>query len=754
MATSKPQPPYPHHLGLPLLSIGGSDLNTCWLETDVTDDEIGNYPYELAPPSRATRGKNALVGSVRNVIVSSAIAHGAHSMSAGDVWIKTQSPTSISVFMGTEGWVDWRGNAYTHMLRHPLLPDRHLWFSFAAEFAWIKKSGLSSKRAQWKREGNGSGEYMLKRGRVGENGEPSQANVEDIIAIMKIPPYERWHHLKQYHTVQNSKKRKRRSGSELARDGEDFAGRGADGVVHQSSNPFQVTEVSEGSAPTRRRSPNRAYPSLSNGDIYAVDNGQGSEHGRRSRTRLWDEVDPRQWPSRAGHISWRNGLTTVGPYAGVVLNQEDADVYAVKKMAMAWDAVEGDDVKRSPVIYMKWEELRMEECRITIEDALSRNKTVVVEDWTFDGPGISYDAQGLSRLCGSLSLPIQYHCAAKRINERALGKRRINAQIGTTISEFLRLSNTQDACGNLLDAPQAAGVTPPFIEAIADDVWAWKVNANVGYEEAGLALDGSGEYFNDSPRIEAMEKARNAVEDPVENNVGPRFANIDCFTFRHWDIISMAGYYTWPRHDANGFCTWVSVRDGANMIRLFDKAAASGSSQSYETPEYEVFVVVLERGSTVIMPPGAWHETYAPVNTIISGGHFLCYNALHLTQWSRFYDHKDLTGTNIDHPGLRRNIARMAIGLRHRRHPINKRAFMALASMVKDEASYRAGRGGPPPSVSLNEDDIEMVVAYRVIRTVCDFNCIDIGSVERDALMFGVNWDDPGTETVRLDCLN
>jgi len=65
------------------------------------------------------------------------------------------------------------------------------------------------------------------------------------------------------------------------------------------------------------------------------------------------------------------------------------------------------------------------------------------------------------------------------------------------------------------------------------------------------------------------------------------------------------------------------------------------------------------------MPPGKWHEAYTPVKTIASGGHFLTYETMHLTQWARFMDHMFATSaTNADHPAIDRTIYRMVLALR------------------------------------------------------------------------------------------
>ena len=70
-------------------------------------------------------------------------------------------------------------------------------------------------------------------------------------------------------------------------------------------------------------------------------------------------------------------------------------------------------------------------------------------------------------------------------------------------------------------------------------------------------------------------------------------------------------------------------------------------------------------------PPGVFHKVYTPVKSIATGGHFLTYGSLHLTEIARSYD-KGLYGdygvrkgsvTNNEHLGVPRQLSRMMLGL-------------------------------------------------------------------------------------------
>lgn len=61
---------------------------------------------------------------------------------------------------------------------------------------------------------------------------------------------------------------------------------------------------------------------------------------------------------------------------------------------------------------------------------------------------------------------------------------------------------------------------------------------------------------------------------------------------------------------------------------------------------------------------------YTPMPTVMSGGHFLCYDTMHLTEFSLTFDlgldqkgEQRLQGSNALHPGVLRKVYRMALAL-------------------------------------------------------------------------------------------
>jgi hypothetical protein len=63
------------------------------------------------------------------------------------------------------------------------------------------------------------------------------------------------------------------------------------------------------------------------------------------------------------------------------------------------------------------------------------------------------------------------------------------------------------------------------------------------------------------------------------------------------------------------------------------------------------------------MPPGTWHAVYTATPSNTEGGHFFMYDTLHLTEFSRAFDHKySLYSTNANHQ-VDRSLCRLTLAL-------------------------------------------------------------------------------------------
>ncbi|KII82657.1 hypothetical protein PLICRDRAFT_33270, partial [Plicaturopsis crispa FD-325 SS-3] len=163
-----------------------------------------------------------------------------------------------------------------------------------------------------------------------------------------------------------------------------------------------------------------------------------------------------------------------------------------------------------------------------------------------------------------------------------------------------------------------------------------------------------------------------------------------------------------------------------------------------------------------IQPPGYWHEVYTPVKSIISGGHFLSYDSLHLTEHCRaFASVFALTSTNADHPGVDRALSRMSIALpivlQDRDIPL--RALAALHRMLHNRSDYQSRLGSKDEphkhnklylsrddSLSLSlEDTADLDIARKVMDRILSATNLSEEELHDIVERAGPAWCAPGT---------
>ena len=72
------------------------------------------------------------------------------------------------------------------------------------------------------------------------------------------------------------------------------------------------------------------------------------------------------------------------------------------------------------------------------------------------------------------------------------------------------------------------------------------------------------------------------------------------------------------------------------------------------------------------------HMVYTLENSITIGGHFLSFNSLHLTEWTRLQSHlTERSATNALHPGVQRTLARIMLWVAHTQ-PSNSKEYYSL----------------------------------------------------------------------------
>ncbi|KAI0040341.1 hypothetical protein FA95DRAFT_1577014, partial [Auriscalpium vulgare] len=409
--------------------------------------------------------------------------------------------------------------------------------------------------------------------------------------------------------------------------------------------------------------------------------------------RLWD-LEKKQWPSYAVSTVWKCGVKTVQPYIGYRSKKPNFDLEAVELLAEAGLQADIDD--NSPVVFLEWDAAKNKQMVEDVRSHLSRGMFIVVRGILNDG--LKFDEESFEEIAGSLDEVKCYQSANLRhsgdknsFHEHTTMRQFLemsgeSGQCGNMLDVPQTQGNTPrlirciaDDCWSLQIDPKASyektgrdlqtkikeAITkihkndPEVRSMVMKEVDELKKSAKEAREKLSVNQN----------IIRPMMVQRKARRDVLAAQADSRDFRItndhkaiqlfagDAIRLRNWDILTHAGFLTHVHHDANGMATWGTVNDGAKLwgiVRfrdedvarchdeatlkaLFVKAVHDGT-HSLTMEHFDIYVVLLEPGDTFIMSPGTWHPVYTPVNSVVRGGHFLCFDTLHLTQWARFID--------------------------------------------------------------------------------------------------------------------
>ena len=226
-----------------------------------------------------------------------------------------------------------------------------------------------------------------------------------------------------------------------------------------------------------------------------------------------------------------------------------------------------------------------------------------------------------------------------------------------------------------------------------------------------------------------------------------------------WNLLTHAGFVTYPHKDANGVCTWIYAHQGVKVWGILRPTYTSEHNSKEDLfkvheamikppgdfswgDQSQMYTIFLAAGDLLyvslsfnsllkswhqglsIMPPGTWHVVYTATPSYVSGGHFYTYETLHLTEFSRSFDHlpDGEFATNANNNVLW-VLCRMAMALhmlqgthgtliRHPSHPFSnwngpfielyKKPLVALAKMILDHEHYDPA-GYPVPTIEGTE---------------------------------------------------
>ncbi|KAI6029948.1 hypothetical protein PISMIDRAFT_24006 [Pisolithus microcarpus 441] len=121
---------------------------------------------------------------------------------------------------------------------------------------------------------------------------------------------------------------------------------------------------------------------------------------------------------------------------------------------------------------------------------------------------------------------------------------------------------------------------------------------------------------------------------------------------------------------------YITVRSGTNVWGYFNVGTGSTTTrkelfdawdnilsldQEMNFKKYPLGVVLLEKGDTLIQPPGIPHMVYTPQSSLTSGGHFSAYYDCSARPGE--YEERGLVATTAAHPSLYRYIICMILAL-------------------------------------------------------------------------------------------
>ncbi|KII89489.1 hypothetical protein PLICRDRAFT_29715 [Plicaturopsis crispa FD-325 SS-3] len=425
-----------------------------------------------------------------------------------------------------------------------------------------------------------------------------------------------------------------------------------------------------------------------------------------------------EFPLGTPTISFPDGISEVFVPFSHKDPRQDHDAKAVRLMSEAPSAVSGLDPAvevlevpkamfdlprpHDPTYDVRVREIVLYRCQLsdTIRQKLAMNRPIIVRGWSPDAP-VPFTLEGVKSFRGSLQQPVQVQDAHMRMEEATSRKKTKNGPADihqyVDLETFIRDAENPEKCQNYMDSPEFRGTAPFFISDVADDTKSYQVTVDNSYTEYPIPRDDD----------HGVKWKKNLKAQVVR---GMQVIPYDMWRLLSWHLYTHGGYYTYPHHDANGYATWILVRSGCKiwglivptvtddhdtrpkLFKFFRKLLTSPGVHEYRKHS-KLSTIALEEGDVFIQPPGYWHEVYTPVKSIVSGGHFLCYDTLHLTEQCRVLASTSaLTSTNAEHPGIDRALSRMAIALpimgQGRRIPL--RPIAALRAMLKDPAKYKS----------------------------------------------------------------
>ncbi|KAG1828584.1 hypothetical protein DFJ58DRAFT_848318 [Suillus subalutaceus] len=390
-------------------------------------------------------------------------------------------------------------------------------------------------------------------------------------------------------------------------------------------------------------------------------------------------------------VQWDDGSTTVLPCImknGINICEEDA--LAVSFFASLPESLPATSKN---VVHLQHSDRRFTSRQLCdeISAALRINKAVVIRQVSTPEPA-TLDLEYLEDRGMSDLMRVVVHDAEQRTKDFTYPHQ------NATLAEFIRNIHDPNKIQCILDVPYGQGGLPSYLSTLDSGI-------TNGWNQT-------------------------TVDCPIGDKVHP-----DNFIVHSWSLLHGPAYWTNPHHDSDGSVTFVQIETGEKKWGLFkpiheDTITRTNLSNIaltltdlYRNREniqenWHGEIVTLLPGDMLIQPAGQFHAVYTPVASFATGGHFYNYECMHLTELSRYIDHKQgKILTNQVHAHSLETFQRMVINLPRisRRVKLYNRPLIALCTMVLECDKYVAA-GTEKPKVRSSTTQPAHDIANAIIK--------------------------------------
>ncbi|KAI6138056.1 hypothetical protein BKA82DRAFT_4021780 [Pisolithus tinctorius] len=394
-------------------------------------------------------------------------------------------------------------------------------------------------------------------------------------------------------------------------------------------------------------------------------------------------------PSDTKVIDWESlNIRTYAPWFSKV------DCDAVEYMSKAASATEYQyGHGRTMLVELKYDGDKgsLAQLIANISDSLSRGCAVLVRGWKPNNPPLDFTCEDICFFHPTISQEVVVQDALKRAEQQEAKGGPDMSKVFEVLSgvKFIELADNENTCMNLLDFPNTQPEVPIFLRQLSDNVNAKTMTMN---------------------DVHLPHSGRNAGK----SYYGVQAVLGDVERLRGWDLLTHGGFVTYPHHDVAGLCTYITVQSGSKIWGYFDTPGSQDASRenlfkawddifadnvNLKFRKYPLGTIHLQHGDTLIQPPGDNHMVYTPQNGLTSGGHFLSYSTMHLTEIAINYDCSKVPNNLLSGvcPRLRGQPAlygRLPEGNlhSHRGQPPNKEGCLKATSQPL-KATYTATEG-------------------------------------------------------------